>query len=704
MTEPEAPQTFGRYRLLALLGKGGTARVYRAVRPGPLGFGKEVALKVIERASTLDEEAALSLVNEARLGCLLKHPNIVSIDEFDEIDSTFYIAMEYVAGWPLDYLVVLHRNLKRLIPLEVVLDILIEVASGLDYAHTIRDKGGNLAGLVHRDLKPGNVMIAQSGAVKITDFGTAKATTNISRTEAGFTRGTPAYMSPEQVAGDPLDNRSDIFSFGAILHELVTLEMTFPGENMVTVMHKVLEVDIREARSRIADAAPGLEPVLKRCLARDPAGRYQTGGSIAEDLRRMRARLDPSVTVRSWLEELAPHLDEPGGTPLGPSSPGTAAWSSGQTADPQDELPRFSAVVVGGPESDIDTSADTTMAPTLPGADESSGEATTEFELRPVLKVTAPRVQPVEAHKNVVKSASSGQRALGLLLRLALLYVAVVVFGPALPGSAGQWLGELRTWQIGLLQGRIAPLPGLPSTASSSSRTSDFMAISPGSLRLGEGGQEAVEVPVVLMMSHEVTVGEYEAGCPRSWWELDCPEWQGRRSWQTVDHPAVGVTWEQARDWCESHGWRLPTEVEWEYAARGTTGRKHPWGNEFVKSAMNYCDIGCTLPTTMEDDGFPKTSPVGSFAAGATPEGIHDLAGNVTEWTLDCWSATYDERTNHHPEEAGDCERRVVRGGSWRETVDYQVGLRRAEADPDLPTEKIGFRCVQGPSPWSQGD
>ncbi len=308
MAEAGGPPTFGRYQLLGLLGKGGTARVYRALRPGPMGFGKEVALKIIDRDASLTEESAMSLVNEARLGCLLRHKNIVSIDEFDTFENTFFIAMEYVDGWPLDQLLVTQFQRGGLVPLATVLEILIEVAEGLEYAHTLTAKDGTALNIVHRDLKPGNVMLSRRGEVKITDFGTAKAATNVRQTQEGFTRGTPAYMSPEQVTGKPLDGRSDIFSFGALLHELVTLKMTFPGENLGTVMHQVLEGDLRPARDRVASIAPALEPVLKRCMARDPAGRYQSAATVAADLRRIRARVGNRPTASEWLDGLQSDL------------------------------------------------------------------------------------------------------------------------------------------------------------------------------------------------------------------------------------------------------------------------------------------------------------------------------------------------------------------------------------------------------------
>ena len=874
MAAADGPPTFGRYQLLGLLGKGGTARVYRALRPGPMGFGKEVALKIIDRDASMSEESAMSLVNEARLGCLLRHKNIVSIDELDSVDDTFYIAMEYVDGWPLDQLLVTQAGRGGLVPLATVLEILIEVAEGLEYAHTQTAKDGTPLNIVHRDLKPGNVMVSRRGEVKITDFGTAKATTNVRQTQEGFTRGTPAYMSPEQVTGQPLDGRSDIFSLGALLHEVVTLKMTFPGENLATVMHQVLEGDLRPARDRVASVAPALEPVLKRCMARDPAGRYQSAATVAADLRRIQARVGNRPTVAEWLTGLKDELPVwttgefgweglPGGGSPGPRTvtepPQQIAAPEGR-AEPAEPAPesggweaRFFGDVAAEPPSEVsDTGGgggpglfddeppvddlfatahdspllwdneswsappspesaerapanppgraprpsvgpqepeqglhesrpgpgtpgpptgqrrgpgprddrraspgplwDTTdpepppgsapgapppappglsgppRPPSVPGGPapraeqkavfglETTSESAeplrrTEFGLREERPVRAPPRAPPSTRPKVTRRPSLKARlTLGASIawKLALLYAGVLLFGPAVGGSTGQSIADLRDWQVGLFTGESSGAPWGERGREVVIGDSAFVEIPAGRVRLGtvdgEGparASAAVDVPAFRMMRTEVSVDAYRTSCPRQWYQLSCPDWSPER-WQSGNHAAVRVTWQQAADWCQAQGWRLPTETEWEYAARGEAGRKHPWGDEFTEGAMNYCDKGCSgkvFDLTGEDDGQPRTAPVGSFGAGATEQGVLDLAGNASEWTLDCWTDRHEERRSWHASKTSTCRRRVARGGSWKDTVDRQTGWERFEADPNLPAERIGFRCVQGESP-----
>jgi formylglycine-generating enzyme required for sulfatase activity len=292
--------------------------------------------------------------------------------------------------------------------------------------------------------------------------------------------------------------------------------------------------------------------------------------------------------------------------------------------------------------------------------------------------------------------------------KLIALYAGVLLFGPAMGGSIGQGIADLRDWQVGLVTGQEVALPWGSGGQKVVVTDAAFVALSAGSVRLGDPDGEgprpskaAIEVPGFSMMRHEVTVDAYRTACPREWWQLSCPDWEPER-WQKGNHPAVRVTWQQAADWCAAQGWRLPTEVEWEYAARGEAGRRHPWGDEFAERSMNYCDKGCpgkVFDLTGEDDGQPRTAPAGTFPRGATEEGILDLAGNASEWTLDCWTDHHEARTSWHASKTPSCRRRVARGGSWKDTVDQQTGWQRSEADPKLPSERIGFRCVQGEEP-----
>ncbi len=312
---------FGRYRLVSLLGEGGMAKVYRAVLSGPMGFEKEVALKRLDPRLTADDRLVRSLINEARLGGQLRHKNIVEIYEFNQVQGHYYLAMEYVDGWTLDMVLMKTRGAYEMLPGSVIIELLQGILTGLAYAHSLKSRDGVPMNLVHRDMKPGNIIISRAGDVKLLDFGIAKADTNLYKTTAAdVTKGTPIYMSPEQVTGQPLDGRSDLFSLGSIVHEMVTLDVPFHGDNLLAIMHAVLNAEVEEAVATVADRFPLLAPVMAKCMAKEPEDRYATASEISKELRTIRRQMAPGPTLEEWLEEVgAPLL--PAETPLGDFGP-----------------------------------------------------------------------------------------------------------------------------------------------------------------------------------------------------------------------------------------------------------------------------------------------------------------------------------------------------------------------------------------------
>ncbi len=393
-----APVPFGRYKLLNLLGEGGMAKVYRALLSGPMGFEKEVALKRLDSKVTADERVVKALINEARLGGQLKHKNIVEIYEFNHVDGHYFMAMEYVDGWTLDALVRRCRNHREYLPASVVYEIVANICRGLEYAHGLVDKSGRALNLVHRDLKPGNVMISREGDVKLMDFGIAKADSNLYKTTAAdVTKGTPVYMSPEQVTGAKLDQRSDIFSFGSILVELITNEIPFSADNLLAIMHAVLNADIETPLAKVQARMPAFAPVLARAMAKDREERYESAASLTKALRALRRDLDPGPTLTEWLEDNMEQLPEatttgefgPGGAPRPVAPRGTESLAAIAALDPEaaasirksgesiSPAPAADAVSVG----EADAMGETVDAPSLdgPSAPPPIGRMTAEF-------------------------------------------------------------------------------------------------------------------------------------------------------------------------------------------------------------------------------------------------------------------------------------------------------------------------------------
>lgn len=262
----------GRYQIVSELGRGSMGVVYRGFDPV---IGRTVAIKtmLIEGLPPSEfEEYKQRFQREAQSAGVLTHPNIVTVYDFGEDAGVLYLAMEFLEGKSIQQLVEKHN----VMPIETLLPMYEQICSALDHAHQHK--------IVHRDIKPANIMILESGLVKVTDFGIAKVM-SMGMTQAGQILGTPNYMSPEQVKGRPVDGRSDIFSLGVILYELVTGEKPFGGQNITTVIYKIINEDPIPPRQLDATISPGLSYVIQKSLAKSADERYQTCRELAEDLR-----------------------------------------------------------------------------------------------------------------------------------------------------------------------------------------------------------------------------------------------------------------------------------------------------------------------------------------------------------------------------------------------------------------------------------
>jgi serine/threonine protein kinase len=262
-------QNIGRYQIESELGKGAMGLVYKATDPN---IGRAVALKTmrLDVHGIEQEEMLRRFKNEARSAGVLSHPNIVTIYDAGEDQGLFYIAMEFIEGHTLAEVL----QQQRVLPVEQVISITRNICSGLDFAHG--------KGIVHRDIKPANIMITPEGMAKIMDFGIAKVSGSL--TSTGQVLGTPNYMSPEQVKGRQLDGRSDLFSLGVMLYEMLTGEKPFIGQGVTTIIYKIVNENPIPPRELDLTIHPGLSAVVTRTLAKDPYERYQSGSELVRDL------------------------------------------------------------------------------------------------------------------------------------------------------------------------------------------------------------------------------------------------------------------------------------------------------------------------------------------------------------------------------------------------------------------------------------
>ncbi len=280
-----------RYTILAHLRSGGMADLFLARRNGAMGFRRLVAIKVVHSRHAEDEHVVRMFLDEALISARIDHPNVVHVEDLGEIDETYYLVMEYVHGCSLAQLMrVLGKMHRRLSPL-VAVAIAARVAEGLHAAHETTDDAGKLVNLVHRDVSPQNILLSHKGHVKLIDFGVAKAELRSEKTNVAMLKGKVRYMPPEQATTGIVDRRSDVYSLGIVLWEMLTMRRLFAGKTEFEVLLKVRSPKIDAPSRYVGDIPKALDDVVLSALAVDPDRRPST----AKSFRRMLARALPKA-------------------------------------------------------------------------------------------------------------------------------------------------------------------------------------------------------------------------------------------------------------------------------------------------------------------------------------------------------------------------------------------------------------------------
>ena len=278
----------GRYQIDELLARGGMGEVYLGRVEGAHGFVRPVVIKVIRTELLANERVALMFVDEARIAAGLHHRNIVQIIDFDLFDGGAFLVTEHIAG--CDVRTLLH-HLRAAPKLEIAVTILAELATGLDAAHDARDGDGAPLNLVHRDVSPSNVLLGVHGEVKVADFGVAKARSRNYHTVSGSIKGKAPYMAPEQILGEPIDRRADVFSLGVLLFELTTWTRLYSAHANNAAMTQILEGAVPDPAARRPGYPPELTRIVRRALARQPGDRYPTARALVDDLDQVAQQL-----------------------------------------------------------------------------------------------------------------------------------------------------------------------------------------------------------------------------------------------------------------------------------------------------------------------------------------------------------------------------------------------------------------------------
>jgi serine/threonine protein kinase len=339
----------GRYRIIERIAEGGMAVVDLAEATGPGGFRRELVLKRIRPRFSRDLRFARMFEDEARIISQLNHPNIVHIYEFGKIDDEYFLAMEYVPGVDLTTLTGRLSSSGERFPIAQAVFIVIEVCRALDYAHRKRGPDGRALDIIHRDVSPANVLISHEGAVKLVDFGIARFAERQEQTLDGVIKGKVAFMSPEQVRGEPLDSRTDLFSAAIILYELLAGEHPFAAATDMDTIDRAMHHRWPPPGQFAPDVPPGLDAIVMKATDRDRFERYETAADLAYDLEgflfdaRLRASASELSALMRRLYGDESARNEPAPPQVKVSVDGVVASEIRRLAGPDDELPHYTA-------------------------------------------------------------------------------------------------------------------------------------------------------------------------------------------------------------------------------------------------------------------------------------------------------------------------------------------------------------------------
>jgi formylglycine-generating enzyme required for sulfatase activity len=642
------PKNIGKYEIIEEIGRGGFAVVYKARDPG---LDRVVALKVLAPHLTWDPSFAERFQREAQATANLRHSHIVTIHEVGQDGEQLYIAMEYLPGCILQELL----KAGGIMPLDRALAILEQVADALDYAHG--------QGAIHRDVKPSNVMVEETARgirATLMDFGLVKALeSSESLTSAGTILGSPEYMAPEQA--DP-DRKSEIgpatdrYALGVVAYQMLTGRVPFDADSPLAVMRGHADKAPPHPQEVRKDLPEGIARVLLKALAKAPGERHPTARTMVEALRQTESdtlALEEKEAAKRQ-RRLAPRRfplwvwGAAGALLLALLVVGVLSgpWFRGKTA-PKPTV--TTAVAVKATDTPVGT--DTPVAvPTATG--------TQPVTIGPI-KTPTPTDTPYPMPTPTLAAGAT---------RVWELDDSVMVYVPA----GKFWMGSSDEDINAIL------------AECSDCKREEYEHEQP---------QHEVYIDAFWIDRTEVTNAQYrrcveDRACtpPQSSKSYTRDSYYGNPDFD--DYPVIWVNWHQANVCCRWAGKRLPTEAEWEKAARGTNKRTYPWGEGIDCGRANF--DGC----------MGDTAAVGSYPSTVSPYGALDMAGSVWEWVADWYggSSYYANSPGRNPQGPESGKRRVVRGGSW---YNYQWVVRAAYRDVHEPSSahhNVGFRCARSDS------
>lgn len=637
-----------KYRLEEKIGEGGTGEVYRARH---VLMEAIVAVKILHPSLASDQITLERFRREAQAAAQIRHPNAVAVTDFGVTRDTriAYLVMEFLEGEDLRERI----NRRKQLDFEETLLILDQTCSAVHAAHS--------KGIIHRDLKPDNIWILRSendvAPVKVLDFGIAKLKSYAGAanlTEKGLIIGTPNYMSPEQCRGEELDPRSDIYSMGVILYEMLTGDAPFQADTPVAVVLKHASEPPRPLRELRPEIPATVERVVLKALQKRRDDRQGSALQLANDFEK--------ALHASGIETGAPRAKTPK-----PVSVDTSPMARNTQVHKDTEVAALKArpTVMNAPPVELSKESYKTRKSPTPidihssrktQASELAGFSTGEQPTLVILDETR-IATPARSRKGLVSASALVVIVIGIVLAVWLWPSGA---GNLNPGAGG---GPVAA---GAPPGMIFVQGGM------------FVMGNNASDEESEKPEHEMSVVPFYIDRYEVTNEEYyefirvtRHASPSNWISGKFPAGEDK-------YPVAYVSWFDAQEYAKWIGKRLPTETEWECAARSDDRRLYPWGNDFTPQNAN---------STETEKNHPM--PVGSYPAGASRFGILDMAGNVAEWTDSDYSLYEGSKARMEP------GNKIIRGGSFRFDKRQAMVTTRWSVPPGTLKDYIGFRLAR---------
>lgn len=653
--------SIGRYQIIRQLGAGGMAAVYLARDPL---LERDVAIKV-PGSGQISPHLLERFMVEAKAVARLEHPAIVPLYDFGEHDGRPYLVMRYMSGGSLE-----NRIARQPLSLAEAIAVTSRIADALDFAHA--------QGIIHRDVKPGNILFDDTGTAYLSDFGIARLmdlASGFALTGSGVVIGTMAYMSPEQIIGKPADGRSDIYALTTVVFEMLAGELPFKAGSGMEQALQMVHAPIPSILSRRRDLPSPTQQVIANGLAKQPGDRYQTASALAADLRGIAAGR-PSRTPRSTSKK-------GGGIPswLWAGALAVAALVLGAIIVTNGNRPTTASQQPTG-FVQPSTSAVTLVGGETPGIDDDPTPGGEQIVSNVGPTSTLPAAVPTDPP-----------------LSSTLIPIPVPMAGVS---RIVRLPGEVNIQQVFVPAGEF--LMGSNDDPFAKGNESPQHVVYVDSFWLDKtevsNAQFAAFVEDTGFRTTAEQTGTGRVRVETGWITVEGVNWRNPADPDDKviqEWPVVQVSWDDAEAYCGWAGGRLPTEAEWEYAARGSIGQRYSWGENFNGEKVNYCDHNCPLSWADNnvDDGYGTIAPVDSFPNGVSWIGAYNLIGNVWEWTYDWYANGYYATSPYaNPTGPPTGDFRVLRGGAW---YNLSETMRPAERGYDRPSDHdngAGFRCA----------